>query len=93
MVNRCFTLVVMETSPPRTADQSIRRRQGDRIRQFREFRNMTQQHIAAELGVTKAAVSSWECGNSTPRQAHQVALAKVLGSPWSALFGLDGEAA
>lgn len=54
---------------------------------------MTQQHIAAELGVTKAAVSSWECGNSTPRQAHQVALAKVLGSPWSALFGLDGEAA
>lgn len=93
MVNQCFTLILMEKPPPRTPDESIRRRQGDRIRQFREFRELTQQHIANELGVTKAAVSSWECGTSTPRQAHQVALAKALNSPWSALFGLDGEAA
>lgn len=54
---------------------------------------MTQQQLADQVGVTKAAVSDWELGKSTPRQGYQVAVAKSLSTTWSALFGLDGEAA
>lgn len=80
----------MET-PPKSPAEAIRRRQGTEIRKFRQFRSLSQSALAESVGVTKAAVSDWERGTSTPRQHLQIAIAKALEVPWSSLFGLDRE--
>lgn len=80
------------TKPALTLAEGIRQRQGAKLRDFRKLRDLTQAQVAGAVGVTKAAVSDWETGGSSPRQHHQVAIAKALNAPWSALFGLDGEA-
>ena len=36
------------------------------IRLYRERAGMTQESLAAAIGVTQAAVSMWEAGNSNP---------------------------
>lgn len=88
----CLTVVVMG-QPSRTAGEAIRRKQGDMIRRYREAHKMSQTTLAKAVGVTKAAVSEWENGKSSPRPHHQVAIAREFKAPWSVLFGLDGEAA
>lgn len=87
----CLTVVVLDDA--KTPAEALRRRRGAKLREFREFRELSQSALAGQVGVTKAAVSDWERGKSWPRPHHQVAVAKALGAPWSALFGLDGEAA
>lgn len=89
--NLCFTLVVLDR--PKTPAEAIKARQGQKIRDFRQFREQSQSDLAGAIGVTKAAVSDWETGGSSPRQHLQVAIAKALGVPWSSIFGLDGEVA
>jgi transcriptional regulator with XRE-family HTH domain len=37
---------------------------GDRIRQLRKARNLTQEEFAKSVGVTKSAVSQWEDGST-----------------------------
>lgn len=37
---------------------------GDRIRQLREARRLTQEQLAKQVGVTKSAVSQWEGGST-----------------------------
>lgn len=71
----------------------IRKRQGKAIRESREMLGVSVDELAAALDVTPGAVSHWETGRHSPKQAHQVAIAKTLRVPWSVLFGLDGEAA
>lgn len=94
MIKQCLTVVIMAV-PTKGLDGSIRARQGARIRAQRDLWSMSQDQLAAQLDppVTKAAVSEWENGKSSPRQTYQVQLAKALRVPWSTLFGLDGEAA
>lgn len=87
----CLTLVLMNPAP-KTAAHGIRARQGAKIRDFRQLRKLSQTQLADIIGVTKAAVSEWENGKSHPRQHHQVAIARALNAPWSALFGLEAEA-
>lgn len=93
-----LTVVLMKPTPKSPAE-AIRTRQGDRLKAFRATKiengkvGVTQLAVAEAVGVTKAAVSDWESGKSSPRPHHQVALAKYFGAPWSVLFGLDGEAA
>jgi transcriptional regulator with XRE-family HTH domain len=70
----------------------IRQRQGGAIRSTRELRGITPEELAEQLDVTVGAVRHWETGRFTPRQTHQVAIAKALGVPWGVLFGLDGAA-
>ena len=88
----CLTLVRMEPAP-KTPAEGLRKRQGERIKLWRTTHKLSQAQLAEAVGVTKAAVSEWESGKSSPRQLHQVAIARALKTPWSALFGLDGEAA
>ncbi len=88
----CFTVVLMKDAP-KTPAAAIRQRQGDEIRKFRGFRKLSQSGLADVVGVTKAAVSEWERGESSPRPHIQVAIARALDVPWSTIFGLDGEAA
>lgn len=93
-----LTVVLMGTAAKRPGE-ALQRRQGKKIKDFRTMprpglpKGYSQSYLATAVGVTKAAVSEWENGKSTPRPHHQVRIAKALGSPWSALFGLDGEAA
>lgn len=45
------------------ADQAMET-MGDRIRQLRKARNLTQEQFAKAVGVTKSAVSQWEDGST-----------------------------
>lgn len=89
--NLCLTVLVLE--PSKKPNEAIRARQGKKIRDFRKFRNLSQAAVAEAVGVTKAAVSEWEGGKSSPRPQFQIDLARALGVPWSSIFGLDGESA
>lgn len=71
----------------------IRQRQGRALRQIREMRGLSMEELAQVVGVTDGAISQWETGRFTPRQHHQVAVARALDVPWSTIFGLDGEVA
>lgn len=62
------------------------------IRKTRKLREMSREEVAKAVGVSVGAISHWENGTTTPRQHHQVLLAKHLDVPWSMIFGLDAEA-
>lgn len=63
------------------------------IRKMRQVQGLSIADLAEAIEVTPGAVSQWECGRFTPRQHIQVAIAKALQVPHSAIFGLDAEAA
>lgn len=44
----------------------------------RKSKNLTQDELAAELGVTRSAVAMWESGKSHPRAEKLVRLAKLF---------------
>ena len=71
----------------------IRKRQGKTITDFRKMRDLSVDELAALVGVTPGAIRHWEGGRYSPRQHHQVKLAKALNTTWGSLFALDGEAA
>ena len=52
---------------------------GKNIFELRKAKNVTQDALAAELGVTAAAVSKWENGTSDPSTSNLLALAKLYG--------------
>lgn len=76
-------------------DPNVRRRkrQGAAMRTTRELRGITVEGLAADIDVTPGAIRHWETGRYTPRQPHQIAIARALNVPWGVIFGLDGEAA
>ncbi|ANW21875.1 transcriptional regulator [Streptomyces clavuligerus] len=47
-------------------------------RKLREARSMSEQEVAAALGVTRATVRAWESGRSDPRGRRRAAYAKLL---------------
>jgi len=71
----------------------IRTRQGAKIREVRKIRQMSTASLAEKIGVTEGAIIHWETGRYSPKQVHQVAVARALDVPWSVLFSIDGEAA
>lgn len=71
----------------------IRTRQGNAIRSTRKLRGLKVDELAESIGVSAGAIRHWETGRFSPKQAHQVAIARALDVPWVVLFGLDGEAA
>jgi transcriptional regulator with XRE-family HTH domain len=58
---------------------------GQRLRQFRKDKGMTQNELADHLGVSIPAISAWEKGRSLPRDHRLTALAEILGIPLSTL--------
>lgn len=71
----------------------IRLRQGEDIRNTRKLRGLSVEELAERIGCTPGAIRHWETGRYSPRQHHQVAIAKALDVPWGVLFALSGEAA
>lgn len=66
-------------SRPETA--AVRKSLGETIRAHRMARNMTQEFIAGELGVSRQAVSKWESGATEPSTSNLLALARLFGVP------------
>lgn len=62
---------------PETA--AMRKSLGETIKTFRMERNMTQEFVAGELGVSRQAVSKWESGASDPSTSNLLALARLFG--------------
>lgn len=60
---------------------------GAKLREIRESLGLSGSALAARLGVSRATVSMWEIGQTTPRLPTQHAIAKTLGVPWVGLFG------
>lgn len=52
---------------------------GKFIAERRKTKNLTQQELASELGITYKAVSKWECGNGLPDVSLYVPLCEILG--------------
>lgn len=50
----------------------------DNLLYLRDSRNMTQEHLAMLLGVTRQAVSKWEAGASTPDMDKLVRLCEIF---------------
>lgn len=69
-----------------TPAQALRLKQGERIREYRRFCKLSQEQLATAVGVSKAAVSQWETGQTSPQETSRVAIAHALGCPWHVLF-------
>ena len=39
---------------------------GEKLQLLRRSRGLSQEQLAAELDVSRQAISKWECGDSTP---------------------------
>lgn len=63
---------------------------GQRIRAVRRFADLTQDFIAAEVGVSPSAVANWEKGTSVPDPWKLPVLARALGSGLDDLFPRTG---
>ena len=63
---------------------------GQIIRRLRKERNLTQEELAEQLGVTFQAVSKWENDNGMPDISQVVPIAHVFGVSTDVLFGTFG---
>ncbi|MBQ9342863.1 MAG: helix-turn-helix domain-containing protein [Clostridia bacterium] len=61
----------------------------ENIRKFRKSLGFTQEQLAERLGITLAAVSKWERGNSEPDLAYVMDLAEVFHVSVDALIGFS----
>ena len=59
---------------------------GQRIRMYRQARDLDQLTLAARLGVTQGTVSRWETGGRLPRDYWRARLSVVLEVPSDILF-------
>lgn len=74
----------------RTRGQTGRMRDfGERLKLFRKQAGLTQDDVAAQLGLTKNAISQWERNVSQPDLANLVALRMMLRVSLDVLVGGD----
>lgn len=52
---------------------------GDRIQSLRKARGLSQEELAAQIGVSRQAVSKWEAGQSQPDMDKVIALSHLFG--------------
>lgn len=60
---------------------------GERVTLWRKKKKLTQEELAIKVNVTKAAISNYENGHSTPSNETLVALADALGIDTDYLLG------
>ena len=61
------------------------------IKTVRESKNLTQQYIANELGISRTSVAMWETGEAMPRADRLPELAKILGCTIDELFAEESD--
>lgn len=64
---------------------------GERLKQFREARGLTQEQLAIAIGVAKTTVTGYERGNREPDVAKIKKLAAALGVSGDELLGTGQE--
>jgi transcriptional regulator with XRE-family HTH domain len=72
--------------------QMVSKTIGDRIKEAREAKHMTQAEVAKYLGIKREAYSNIENGYSEVRARYLVVLSRVLGEPVSYFLGLVADA-
>lgn len=61
------------------------------IKTVRESKNLTQQYIANELGISRTSVAMWETGEAMPRADKLPDLARILGCTIDELFAKESD--
>lgn len=61
------------------------------IKTVRESKNLTQQYIANELGISRTSVAMWETGEAMPRADKLPELARILGCTIDELFAEESD--
>ncbi len=61
---------------------------GELIRKYRKLRGLTQAQLAAECGLTDAAIRNYELGNRTPSETHIEKIADALDMAPEAFMGI-----
>ena len=69
----------------------MEQKMGAKITALRKARGMTQEQLAAALGVSGPAVSKWETGSSCPDIMLLCPLARVLGTNVDTLLSFEEE--
>lgn len=64
---------------------------GEKIRELRRIKNVTQEELAAYLGLSAQAISKWENGSTLPDVTLFPGLANFFGVTTDALFGLTDQ--
>lgn len=64
---------------------------GDNILVTRQSANLTQEALAALVGVSRQTVAKWEAGETSPDLEHAAALADALGCTVDALVTFDSK--
>ena len=54
---------------------------GEKLQLLRRSRGLSQEQLAAELDVSRQAISKWETGAADPSTANLLALARLYGVP------------
>lgn len=72
-----------KNKPPRDARREELRRLGERVREHRRTRGLTQEALAESLDLSVAYVSLIERGGRNPPYTTVVAIARALGVPTS----------
>lgn len=70
---------VSAPEPLSPQQEEIRKTLGETLKELRTERNMTQEFVAENLGVSRQAVSKWENGTSEPSTTNLIAIAKLYG--------------
>lgn len=55
--------------------------QGERIKGWREFRQLTRAELGARIGVSRQTIRGWEVGEWGASEDNEIALASALGIP------------
>ena len=71
-------------------DEVMQETMGQIIKRLRKEKNLTQEDLAMQLGVTFQAVSKWENGLGMPDISQVVPLAHIFGVSTDVLFGISG---
>ena len=61
------------------------------IKTVRESKNLTQQYIANELGISRSSDAMCQTGEAMPRAARRAELAKILGCTIDELFAEESD--
>lgn len=65
---------------------------GNRLAALRKEHGYSQEDLAAKLGVSRQAISKWECGESAPDTDNLIALSKIYGITLDELvYGKEAE--
>lgn len=61
----------------------------DRLKELRNEKELSQDELAKQTGLSRSAISAWESGTRVPAATAVVALAKFFGVSADYLLGLE----